>query len=266
MRVLILIIGWGLAVLASAAEMRIACFSPGATQTIIDLGGGDQIVAATRWCPLPSAHPAQRNCDIFLPDLETLQKLRPTLVILPRMANPLWAEKCAKAGLRTLVLNTESRDSVSKDILRLGEATDRADAAKKITAPLTNRLATTTRKIVVIWDGVMAGPDSYLAEPLAAAGFNSAFTRGAWIKFDWELLVAAKPDAVLWVQNSSSDSPITTCPEKALEMARIPGVRDLSCLKNKHIYQTNSGSNWLPGSGLIKSLDGLIGIRNATGQ
>ena len=124
----------------------------------------------------------------------------------------------------------------------------------------------TTRKIIVIWDGVMAGPDSYLAEPLAAAGLNSALTRGAWIKFDWELLVAAKPDAVLWIQNSGTDSPITTSPEKALEMARIPGVRDLSCVKNRHVYQVNSGSNLLPGSGLTNSLDGLIGIRNAIGQ
>jgi ABC-type Fe3+-hydroxamate transport system substrate-binding protein len=220
---------------------------------------------ATRWCPLPKDHPAARDADVFLPDLERLLGTKPDLVILPRMANPLWAEKCAKAGLRTLVLNPESRDSVSKDILRLGEVTGRTDAAKKIAAPLTNRPATTTRKIIVIWDGVMAGPDSYLAEPLAAAGLNSAFTRGAWIKFDWELLVAAKPDAVLWVQNSSSDSPITFSPEKALEMSRIPGVQDLACLKNKYIYQVSSGSNWLPGSGLTKSMDGLIGIRKSIG-
>ena len=250
----------------SAGGQRIASYSPGATQTLIDLGCSAEIVMATRWCPLPKDHPAARDADVFLPDLERLLGTKPDLVILPRMANPLWAEKCAKAGLRTLVLNPESRDSVSKDILLLGEATGRADVAKKIAAPLAKRPVMTTRKIIVIWDGVMAGPDSYLAEPLAAAGLNSALTRGAWIKFDWELLVAAKPDAVLWIQNSGTDSPITTSPEKALEMARIPGVRDLSCVKNRHVYQVNSGSNLLPGSGLTNSLDGLIGIRNAIGQ
>lgn len=245
----------------NAVGHRIASYSPGATQTLIDLGCSAEIVMATRWCPLPKDHPAARDADVFIPDLERLLGTKPDLVILPRMANPLWAEKCAKAGLRTLVLNTESRDSVSKDILRLGEATDRADAAKKITAPLTNRLATTTRKIVVIWDGVMAGPDSYLAEPLAAAGLKSALTRGSWIKFDWEIIATAKPDAVLWIQDSRADSPITPGPGKALEMGRIPGVRDLSCLKNKRVYEVNSGSNWLPGSGLTKILSDLIGIR-----
>jgi ABC-type Fe3+-hydroxamate transport system substrate-binding protein len=250
----------------NAGGNRIASYSPGATQTLVDLGCSAEIVMATRWCPLPKDHPAARDADVFLPDLERLLKTKPDLVILPRMANPLWAEKCAKAGLRTLVLNPESRDSVSKDILLIGEATGRTDAAKKITTLLSNRPAMTGRTIIVIWDGVMAGPDSYLDEPLAAAGLQSALSRGAWVKFDWELLVSAKPDAVLWVQNSGVDSPITTSPEKAAEMGRIPGVRDLECVKNKHVYQVNSGSNWLPGSGLKKSLDELIRIRNAIGQ
>jgi len=249
-----------------AAGHRIASYSPGATQTLVDLGCSAEIVMATRWCPLPKDHPAARDADVFLPDLERLLGTKPDLVILPRMANPLWAEKCTKAGLRTLVLNPESPDSVGKDILRLGEATGRTDTAKKIAAVFANQPVTAKRKIIVIWDGVMAGPDSYLAEPLAAAGLKSALTRGAWIKFDWELLVAAKPDAVLWIQNSGSDTPITANHEKVLEMGRIPGVRELDCVKNKHIYQVNSGSNWLPGSGLTKSLDGLIGIRNVIGQ
>ena len=250
----------------SAAGHRIASYSPGATQTLIDLGCSAEIVMTTRWCPLPKDHPAARDADVFMPDLERLLRTKPDLVILPRMANPLWAEKCAKAGLRTLVLNPESRDAVSKDILLLGEATGRTDAAKKIATLLSNRPAMTARRIIVIWDGVMAGPDSYLAEPLAAAGLQSALSRGAWVKFDWELLVSAKPDVVLWVQNSGVDSLITTSPEKAAEMGRIPGVRDLECVKNKHVYQVNSGSNWLPGRGLTKSLDEIIRIRNAIGQ
>ncbi len=130
----------------SADGHRIASYSPGATQTLIDLGCSPEIVMATRWCPLPKEHLAARDADVFLPDLERLLKTKPDLVILPRMANPLWAEKCAKAGLRTLVLNPESRDSVSKDILLIGEATGRTDAAKKIAAIFANRPATTDAK------------------------------------------------------------------------------------------------------------------------
>jgi ABC-type Fe3+-hydroxamate transport system substrate-binding protein len=245
----------------SAGEHRIASYSPGATQTLLDLGCSAEIVMATRWCPLPKEHPAARDADVFLPDLERLLGAKPDLVILPRMANPLWAEKCAKAGLRTLVLNPESGNAVGKDILLLGEATGRIDQAQRLAGELSMRPTKTTRTIIIIWDGVMAGPDSYLAEPLAAAGLKSALTRGSWIKFDWEIIATVKPDAVLWIQDSQTDSPITPGPGKIVEMGRIPGVRDLLCLKNKHIYQANSGSNWLPGSGLTKIKGDLGGIR-----
>ncbi len=245
----------------NAGEHRIASYSPGATQTLLDLGCAEEIVMATRWCPLPKNHPAARDADIFLPDLERLLRTKPDLVIIPRMANPLWAEKCAKAGLRTLVLNPESGTAVGKDILLLGAATGRIDQAKRLADELSMRPAKTVRTIIIIWDGVMAGPDSYLADPLAAAGLKSALTRGSWIKFDWEIIATAKPDAVLWIQDSRTDGTVTPGPEKAAEMGRIPGVRDLVCLKNKRIYQTNSGSNWLPGSGLTKIKGDLAHIR-----
>lgn len=247
----------------SAAGQRIASYSPGATQTLLDLGCADEIVMATRWCPLPKDHPAARDADVFLPDLERLLKTKPDLVILPRMANPLWAEKCAKAGLRTVVLNPEARDSIRKDILLLGEATGRTDQAKHLASALLTSPSKTPRTIVIVWDGVMAGPESYLAETLAAAGLKSALGQGAWVKFDWELLADAKPDVVLWIQDSRTDGPIEASPEKAKEMRKIPAVRDLSCLHNHHIYQANSGSNWLPGSGLNKIQGGLIRLRAA---
>ena len=98
----------------------------------------------------------------------------------------------------------------------------------------------------------MAGPESYLAGPLASAGFKSALRQGAWIKFDWELLATANPDAVLWIQEDATDSPIEKNPAKAEDMARLPAVKDLTCVKKQRVYLTNSGSKWLPGSGLLK--------------
>jgi len=247
----------------SAAGHRIASYSPGATQTLLDLGCAEEIVMATRWCPLPKDHPAARDADVFLPDLERLLKAKPDLVILPRMANPLWAEKCAKAGLRTIVLAPESRDSVVKDFRILGEATGRTTEAARMATELTRRPAQQTKTVVVVWDGVMAGPESYLAEPLAASGFKSALVQGSWIKFDWELLAAAKPDAVIWIQNSETNGAIEAHPEKIAEMGRIPAIKDLTCVNQGHVYQAKSGSNWLPGSGLQKILPELGKLRNA---
>jgi ABC-type Fe3+-hydroxamate transport system substrate-binding protein len=246
----------------SAAGQRIASYSPGATQTLVDLGCAEEIVMATRWCPLPKDHPAARDADVFLPDLERLLKTKPDLVILPRMANPLWAEKCAKAGLRTIVLHAESHDSVRKDITLLGEATGRGQAAKEIINRMAAGSSAPPKKIIIIWDGVMAGPESYLAEPLAHAAFRSGLSQGSWVKFDWELLAAAKPDAVIWIQNSETNGPVEAHPEKIAEMGRIPAVKDLTCVNKGHVYRAKSGSNWLPGSGLQKILPELGKLRH----
>jgi ABC-type Fe3+-hydroxamate transport system substrate-binding protein len=244
-----------------AAGQRIASYSPGATQTLLDLGCAEEIVMTTRWCPLPKTHPAARDADVFLPDLERLLKTKPDLVIIPRMANPLWAEKCAQAGLRTIVLHPESRDSVRKDVTLLGEATGRAQAAKEFAMLISAGSSAPPKKIIIVWDGVMAGPDSYLAEPLAHAAFRSGLKQGTWVKFDWELLAAAKPDAVLWIQNAETNGAISVSPEKIAEMGRIPAIKDLTCVNKGHVYQAKSGSNWLPGSGLQKILPELGKLR-----
>jgi iron complex transport system substrate-binding protein len=248
-----------------AAGPRIASYSPGATQTLLDLGAGGEIVVATRWCPLPDDHPAARSADIFLPDLERLLQAKPDLVIIPRMANPLWAEKCAGAGLRTLVLHRESADSVSRDIRLLGEATGRQDQALRLTSELTKRPNREPRPILIVWDGVMAGPESYLAEPLAAAGWKSALPKGSWMKFDWELLASTKPEAVLWIQNGPKDGPIGLNAEKVAEMKGLPSIRSLPCVVKEQIYQTNNRSNWLPGSGLNKIHADLRRLREQVG-
>lgn len=248
-----------------AGERRIASYNPGATQTLLDLGCGGEIVVATRWCPLPDNHPAARSADVFLPDLERLLLAKPDLVILPRMANPLWAEKCAGAGLRTLVLHRESADSVSRDIRLLGEATGCQDQALRLTSELTKRPNGEPRPIVIVWDGVMAGPESYLAEPLAAAGWKSALPKGSWLKFDWELLASTKPEAVLWIQNGPKDGPIGSYAEKAAEMRGLPLIRSLPCVVNGRVYQTHNRSNWLPGSGLNKIHDDLRRLREQVG-
>ena len=245
-----------------AAGQRIASYSPGATQTLLDLGCAEEIVMATRWCPLPKDHPAARDADVFLPDLERLLKTKPDLVILPRMANPLWAEKCAKAGLRTTVLHPESRDSVRKDIKLLGEATGRGQAAQEILVRMAAGSSAPQKKILIVWDGVMAGPDSYLAEALGHAAFRSGLGQGTWVKFDWELLAAAAPDAVIWIQGAESNGAIEAHPGKIAEMGQIPAIKDLPCVNKGHVYRAKSGSNWLPGSGLQKIIPELRKLRS----
>jgi ABC-type Fe3+-hydroxamate transport system substrate-binding protein len=250
MRRLLLTVWAGLIGWASAAE-RVASFSPGATRTLVDFGAADRIVAATRWCPLPAAHPAARDCDVFNPDLERLLRAKPDLVILPRTSNPLWAERCRGAGLKVLVLNPEGAESVLLDTRLIGEALGRpAEAIDRLNRPLEGIPDRQPRKLLIIWDGMMAGPDSYLGVVMRSAGFKSALAKGSWIKHDWETIAQADPEAILWVDSLPMDGPVVFAQKRQAEMSQVPVIKGLKFMESGSIFRTSSGSQWLPGSGL----------------
>ena len=243
----------GVAVVAVAAPERIATYSPGATRTLVDFGAADKIVAASRWCPLPAPHPAARDCDVFNPDLERLVRAKPDLVILPRTSNPLWAERCRGAGLKVLVLAPESPMCVLEDIRLIGEAIGRSpEEIQRMTQPIERIPALRPRKLLIIWDGMMAGPDSYLGLPMRGAGFKSALEKGCWVKFDWETLAHVEPDVILWVESTPLDGPIVLSAKRKDEMSQVSIVKGLKCFNAGLIFETASGSQWLPGSGLAQ--------------
>lgn len=252
--------------LACGAEspQRIASYSPGATQTLVDLGLSERIVAATRWCPLPPNHPAARTCDAFSPDLEALLKSEPDLVVLPRLANPLWAERCERAGLRVVVLQPEGPESVSQDLELLASATGRTKEAIPLLTRLKTKPALPTKTLLVIWDGMMAGPDAYTAAALKPAGFRSPLASGTWIKFDWELLLKANPDAVLFLDSLPENRPIKPSEKRLKEFSEVNGVKQLKLVYNRTIFESSSGSHWLPGTGLMQAAEKLQEISRNT--
>lgn len=249
--------GYGATLCGAEPPQRIASYSPGATQTLVDLGCGPQLVAATRWCPLPPTHPAVRTCDAFNPDLETLRQAKPDLVVLPRLANPLWAERCHRAGLKVVVLSAEGPDSIARDLERLGEATQQQAKAKALSSQLSRVAAMRPRTLLVIWDGMMAGPEAYTASALKQAGFKSPLQAGTWVKLDWEILVQANPDAILWVESNPENTPIAPAKNRLKELSEVIVVKKLKSITSSQVYGTNSGSHWLPGTGLIQAAEKL---------
>ncbi len=252
----------GTALLAGAAPQRIASYSPGATRTLVDFGAAAQIVAATRWCPLPASHPASRDCDVFNPDLERLLRAKPDLVVLPRTSNPLWAERCRGAGLKVLVLAPETATSVLLDIRLIGEALGQsAEAINQLTHPLEGIPAQPPRKLLIVWDGMMAGPDSYLGVVMRRAGFQSTLPKGSWVKLDWESVALANPDLILCVDSLPDDGPIKPSEKRREELSQVTIIKELKSVKSRLVFETSSGSQWLPGTGLLQVAPKLADLR-----
>ncbi len=229
---------------------RLACFSPAGTRILVDLGVADRIVAATRWCELPPQHRAVRSCDAFEPDLEALRASGAELVIVPRLSDPRLAARIQSIGLQAIVLSAESADSPAKDIALLAKATGcLATGESLLKLREQTRYPNTSRRVLIIWDGSCAGPNSYLAWVIRAAGGEVALAQGTWPQWDIELGTHAQPDLVLVLQKEGPlEASIDT--ETVKRWRETPGLRTTPAAQAGCIYHVKSGSDWLPASGL----------------
>ena len=245
---------WGLLLLLGAAlgageAKRIASLSPAATRILVDLGCADRICVATRWCNLPAGHPAARQMDALEPDIEQLVAAQPDAVLLPRLANPLLAERLRRAGLAVTLLTPEAKDSPATDILVLGELTGRSLRATELVAERRALRPAGERRVLVIWGGVVAGPDSYLAWAIEAAGGRPAPKSGAWPQLDLEQISNLDPDLVLVIRSGGPPTP-RPATSTIEEWKSTPGLRLTRCASKGYIFEVEESSCWLPASGL----------------
>ncbi|MFZ9201486.1 MAG: ABC transporter substrate-binding protein [Opitutales bacterium] len=237
-----------LGAVSDAAE-RIASFSPAATRILVDLGVGDGIVAATRWCELPASHAARRSCDAFEPDMEALRASGASVAVLPRLSNPMLAERVRSIGLRVVVLTPESPESPAADIATLARLTGRIQAAESLLRARTQaQRSRGNKRVLVIWDGVCAGPDSYLSWAIRAAGGEPAPMSGAWPQWDIEEMARASPDLVLLLKSDGPPQPTEDSQELDF-WTRTAGLRNTPAAKNMRVFKVKAGSDWLPASG-----------------
>lgn len=250
-----------LVVRAGEPPPRIASFSPAATRILVDLGATPQIAAATRWCELPAEHPAPRTCDAFEPDPEALRRSGATVAILPRLANPMLEARVRSLGIRSVVLAAEAEDSPATDIATLGRLTGQAErAAQLLEARRRCQQAATDKRVLILWDDVCAGPSSYLAWVIHAAGAQPAPPAGAWPPWDIERTAASRPDLVLILKKEAPQTPELD-PQALQQWRETPGLRLTHAARAGCIYHVKLSSDWLPASGLpeaAKTLSKLL--------
>jgi ABC-type Fe3+-hydroxamate transport system substrate-binding protein len=193
--------------------------------------------------------------------MEALLKSGATIAVLPHLANPLLANRVRSAGIRTVILSEESPESPAEDIRILGEATGRLSECKKLLAERgTFKNKPCGKRVLIVWDGVCAGPLSYLSWTIRAAGAEPAPLQGAWPTWDIEDVVRSKPDAVIFLQ---TEGPAKLGLDKMnLEKWRnSPGLKSTPAAQTGTIFHLNPNSDWLPASGqpeVVKIIAGLI--------
>jgi ABC-type Fe3+-hydroxamate transport system substrate-binding protein len=161
----------------------------------------------------------------LIPTLKNFYKRNPTLIILPRLANPLWTSRCQQAGLKVLVLSPESKNSVLEDIRLISAAVHQEDLGNNLIAKFSKPQTAASQKVLIIWDGMMAGKNSYLAGPLEKVGCEFPFAESTWIKYDSELIAQFNPDLILWINSNPSDGPITFADESIKEFEKLTRLK-----------------------------------------
>jgi len=221
---------------------RIISLAPNITELCAALGLADRIVGRTQFClHPPSVQHAAVVGGYVDPNLERIVVLKSDLVLITTSSTRL-REKLAALDLPVKELPDSSLEDVFEGIRLLGEYTGRPKTAAQLTGRLRHdldRLATQQpavplRVLVVVGEMpampgpvYIAGPGSYLDSLVKLAGHKNALAGKidrAWAEVSAEMLLAAKPDAILETRRPERLEMLEAVYEAWADFAAVPAI------------------------------------------
>lgn len=222
------------AVSALAQPKRIVSTAPSVTETLFALGLGDRVVGVSTYCHYPAQVSKLPRVGTYMtPNIETIARLRPDLVILQKLPNS-HASKLTDLGLHVLEVDSGNLQQNLDNILAIGKATQSTAAAERLVGGIRQQLdglrqraaAHKPRSVVFIvgrtpgkLEGlVVVGAGSYLSELLTAAGGANIFadsSRG-YLKTSLEVIVRRNPDVIIDMGDMAETTGVTDQHKKAV--------------------------------------------------
>jgi iron complex transport system substrate-binding protein len=223
--------------------MRIASLLPSATEILWSLGLVDQIVGVSHECDFPpevrqkpsvihsrlppDASAAEidrivreyiaRAESLYSVDAEMLRRLAPDLVVTQDLCHVCSASPEDLAAVirdfdkppKVLCLNPQNLSDVWRDVMLVGQATDRVQAAEKVLSEIQRRLADVQRQVdrlpirprvaFLEWLEPFYVGGHWVPEMIALAGGEDIFGRLGTASFRVEMkdVVAAEPEIIV---------------------------------------------------------------------
>jgi len=201
---------------SGAKPARIISLTPSTTEILHGVGAFERVVAVSDYCSYPpEVSRLPRAGGWSNPNMEQIAGLRPDLVILSDAQAQFVRDKVEAAGIKTLVVPSQTLEDAFASITLVGRATGDEEAAERLLRQTrasveTVRLATERlprRRVLCVVDRVpgtlrdlyTAGGDSFIAQLIRVAGGEpiSPPTRDGWGKMQKEAVVALDPDVIL---------------------------------------------------------------------
>lgn len=249
-------------VLANKASIphRIVSLAPNVTELLFAVGAGSQVVAVTKWCNFPAKTEKLPKIGDVTVDYEKLLMLKPDLVVAEASLNSETLLKLAALKVRLLILKNQTFADLSNSLRLVGEVTGHKQRGIKEAARLEKGLEllkavyVTERPLVYleIWGEpfMTAGPGTFLDDVIKLAGgrnLGAALPVG-FSQVSGETILKNNPDVIV----------IANAGVSVEDVARRPGWKHLSAVKNKKVYVINPDILVRPGPRLLEGANQLF--------
>ncbi len=251
---------------------RLISFSPSITEVVYALGLENQLVGVTRFCKYPLDAQKKSSVGGYLdPNLESVIRLRPTLVLLRQEQVDLRGN-LANLQLPSFSVEHRSAAGILQSFRQIGQVCHREPQAEQLVAQLeteihriqqkTRRAKTRPRVLVVVDRDVrygsirqvyVAAHDQFYDWMLTQAGGQNAYpVEGqGFAEISTEGILRMNPDVILELLPSLAKHPQT--PEALFRPWR--GLERVSAVKTHRVYQLTEEYMGIPGPRFVRILD-----------
>lgn len=244
----------------------IISLAPSITQTLVDLGLGDKIIAIdTNSVGMEGIKEDLPAFDFMNPDVEKLVSLEPSVIMVSSISmvngeNPF--KPITDLGISVVCIPTsDSIQGIKDDINFIATMTQTGDKGKEIVAKMEQEIEkvqaiakTITDKKTVYFEIGPAphiytfGKNVFLNEMIEIIGATNVFaSQEGWISAEIESVVNSNPDVIL-TNVDYIENPIEA-------ILTRPGFENMKAIKNKEVYYIDKNSSSQPNQNIIKALN-----------
>jgi iron complex transport system substrate-binding protein len=249
----------------------VASLVPAATDLILAMGAGDQLVAVSNYdYPREGTAGKPRVGDYLQTDWEQIRAIKPGVMIRQYHPDRIPAglkEKAESLGIRLLVLQIDGLEDVFRAYDVLGEAVGQPQKAAAAKGKLRGQLDAVRRRtegkqkvsVLVVRDDAglaVIGPDTFLDELLPYAGGTNAAAKlkNRYPTIDREMLRALDPEVIVQLLPDAPPAKL----ERARQMwAEHPHLR---AVRNGRVHQFTEWYALLPAAHLGDLAEKLAGV------
>lgn len=251
---------------------KIISLAPSITETLVDLGLGDKIIAIDK--NVSSKAGLKKDLPIFdmmSPDIEKMLSLQPDIVFVSGISDldgkkdPFKSLK--NAGICVASIPTEnSITEIKSDIMFLANSTKTTKRGNEILTNMQKEIDTISKipksedSKKTIYFEIAAAPNMYsfgtgvfLNEIIELVGGKNIFAdQKSWISVTNEVIIQKNPDIIITNVNYIKD------PVKEIKTRK--GWENINAIKNNNVYYVDNNASSLPNENIVKAMGEIAKI------